>query len=131
MHESASEFALKGDFDVSVNNNVMTLNLTAAEQVDLIQIAREALSNISRHAHAKNVQIDFGYNDDNTHIVMAIIDDGIGIGIAGEVDQSLHHGLMIMEERAHSLGGLLIVTANKPKGTIIAVKFAPDFFNRY
>ena len=129
LHESASEFALKGDFEISVNNNVMTLNLTAAEQVDLIQIAREALSNISRHAHATKVQIDFGYNDDNTHIVMAIIDDGIGI--AGEVDQSLHHGLMIMEERAHSLGGILIVTANKPKGTIIAVKFAPDFFNRY
>ena len=129
LHESASEFALKGDFEISVNNNVMTLNLTAAEQVDLIQIAREALSNISRHAHATKVQIDFGYNDDNTHIVMAIIDDGVGI--AGKVDQSLHHGLMIMEERAHSLGGLLIVTANKPKGTIIAVKFAPDFFNRY
>lgn len=129
LHESASEFALKGDFEISVNNNVMTLNLTAAEQVDLIQIAREALSNISRHAHATKVQIDFGYNDDNTNIVMAIIDDGVGI--AGEVDQSLHHGLMIMEERAHSLGGILIVTANKPKGTIIAVKFAPDFFNRY
>lgn len=129
LHESASEFALKGGFDVTVNNNVMTLNLTAAEQVDLIQIAREALSNISRHAHANNVEIDFGHNDENTHIVMAIIDDGVGI--AGEVDQSLHHGLMIMEERAHSLGGILIVTDNEPKGTIIAVKFAPDFFNRY
>ena len=127
LHESASEFALKGDFNVTVNNKVMTLNLTAAEQVDLIQIAREALSNISRHAHATNVAIDFGYNDENTHIVMAIIDDGVGI--AGEVDQSLHHGLMIMEERAHSLGGILVVTKNEPKGTIIAVKFAPDFFN--
>ena len=128
LHESASEFALKGGFDINVNNRVMTLSLTAAEQVDLIQIAREALSNISRHAHAKNVEVDLGYNKENTHIVMAIIDDGIGI--SGQVDQSLHHGLMIMEERAHSLGGILVVTDNEPKGTIVAAKFAPDFFNR-
>ena len=127
LHESASEFALKGGLDIIVNNNVMTLNLTAAEQIDLIQIVREALSNISRHAHAKKVAIDLGYNEQSTHIVMAIIDDGVGI--AGEVDQSLHHGLMIMEERAHSLGGILVVTDNEPKGTIIAVEFTPDFFD--
>ena len=126
LHESASEFALKGGFDIIVNNNVMTLNLTAAEQVDLIQIVREALSNISRHAHANNVAIDLGYNAQSTHIVVAIIDDGVGI--KGEVDQSLHHGLMIMEERAHSLGGMLVVTDNEPKGTIIAVEFTPEFF---
>ena len=126
LHESASEFAQKGGFDIIVNNNVMTLNLTAAEQIDLIQIVREALSNISRHAHATNVAIDLGYNEPSTHIVMAIIDDGVGI--KGEVDQSLHHGLMIMEERAHSLGGTLVVTDNEPKGTIIAVEFTPDFF---
>ena len=126
LHESASEFAQKGGFDIIVNNNVMTLNLTAAEQIDLIQIVREALSNISRHAHATNVAIDLGYNEPSTHIVMAIIDDGVGI--KGEVDRSLHHGLMIMEERAHSLGGTLVVTDNKPKGTIIAVEFTPDFF---
>ncbi len=129
LHESASEFALKGNFNININNRVMTLNLTAAEQIDLIQITREALSNISRHAHANNVAIDLGYNDENTHIIMAIIDDGVGI--VGEVDQSLHHGLMIMEERAHSLGGTLVVTNNEPKGTIVAAKFTPDFFNKY
>ncbi len=55
----------------------MTLNLNANEQVNLIQITREALSNISRHAQATNVAIELGYDETNEHIVMQIIDDGM------------------------------------------------------
>ena len=50
LHDAASEFASKGGFNITVHNHIMTLNLSATEQIDLIQIAREALSNISRHA---------------------------------------------------------------------------------
>ena len=57
LRDAASEFASKGDFNMTVHNRIMTLNLSATEQIDLIQIAREALSNISRHAKAKNVAI--------------------------------------------------------------------------
>jgi two-component system nitrate/nitrite sensor histidine kinase NarX len=128
LHEAANEFAVRGKFQTVVDNSVMALNLNASEQINLIQIAREALSNISRHAQADNVVIKLGYDDENSHIVMAIADDGIGM--SGPVDQSLHHGLMIMEERAHSLGGTLIVTNNEPQGTIIITKFRPDFFDK-
>ncbi len=126
LHKAANEFAAKGKFNINVNNRVMTLNLSANEQVDLIQIAREALSNISRHAQADKVEIELGYNEDR-FIVMTIIDNGIGI--SGTVDQSQHHGLMIMNERAHSLGGDLIIANNEPTGTCLTVKFIPNFFN--
>jgi len=127
LHDAASEFALKGDFNIGVHNSVMTLNLSATEQIDLIQIARESLSNISRHAQAKNVEIHLGYEDGDKHIVMRIIDDGVGM--TGSVDQAQHHGLMIMKERAHNIGGELIVTDNQPRGTIITVRFEPNFFD--
>lgn len=127
LHEAASEFALKGGFIIKVNNDIMTLNLSAHEQIDLIQIAREALSNISRHAQAQNVEIHLQYEEGDKHILMRIIDDGVGM--SGSVDQTQHHGLMIMKERAHNIGGELIVTDNKPRGTIITVRFEPKFFD--
>lgn len=127
LHEAASEFALKGGFIIKVNNDIMTLNLSAHEQIDLIQIAREALSNISRHAQAQNVEIHLQYEEGDKHILMRIIDDGVGM--SGSVDQTQHHGLMIMKERAHNIGGELIVTDNKPRGTIVTVRFEPNFFD--
>ena len=127
LHEAASEFALKGGFIIKVNNDIMTLNLSAHEQIDLIQIAREALSNISRHAQAQNVEIHLQYEEGDKNILMRIIDDGVGM--SGSVDQTQHHGLMIMKERAHNIGGELIVTDNKPRGTIITVRFEPNFFD--
>lgn len=130
LHEAASEFALKGSFNVTVHNRIMTLNLSATEQIDLIQIAREALSNISRHAQAQNVEIQLGYEDGDKHIAMSIIDDGVGMSMLGSVDQTQHHGLMIMKERAHDIGGELIVTDNQPRGTIITVRFEPNFFDK-
>ena len=127
LRDAASEFASKGDFNMTVHNRIMTLNLSATEQIDLIQIAREALSNISRHAKAKNVEIQLAYEDGDKYIVMSIIDDGVGM--SGSVDQTQHHGLIIMKERAHNIGGELIVTDNQPQGTIVTVRFAPNFFD--
>ncbi|WP_296236882.1 histidine kinase [Psychrobacter sp. UBA5136] len=127
LHDAASEFASKGNFNMTVHNRIMTLNLSATEQIDLIQIAREALSNISRHAKAQNVEIRLEYEDGDKYIVMSIIDDGVGM--SGNVDQTQHHGLMIMRERAHNIGGELIVTDNQPRGTIITVRFEPNFFD--
>ncbi len=129
LHEAASEFALKGGFKMMVHNDIMTLNLSAHEQIDLIQIAREALSNASRHAKAQNVEIRLGYEDGDKHICMSIIDDGIGMS-SGSVDQTQHHGLMIMKERASNIGGELMVSDNKPHGTIITVRFEPNFFDK-
>ena len=127
LRDAASEFASKGNFNMTVQNRIMTLNLSATEQIDLIQIAREALSNISRHAKAKNVEIQLAYEDGDKYIVMSIIDDGVGM--SGSVDQTQHHGLIIMKERAHNIGGELIVTDNQPQGTIVTVRFAPNFFD--
>lgn len=128
LHETTDEFATRGHFNVQVNNSIMSLNLNANEQVHLIQILREALSNISRHAMAENVIVDLSYDESN-YVVMIIRDDGVGI--IGDVDQTQHHGLMIMQERAHNLGGELSIMDNKPSGTKIIVKFSPSFFDEY
>lgn len=126
LHEAAKEFADKGRFDIELNNRIMTLNLSATEQINLIQIAREALSNITRHAQAKNVEINLAFDDEDKHIVMSISDDGVGM--PDTVDQTQHHGLMIMKERAHNLNGELSLAHYEPHGTIVTIKFVPNFF---
>ena len=126
LHNSADEFAEKGGLNISVNNQIMSLNLNASEQVNVIQIAREALSNICRHANAKNVQIDFGYVNQSDDVLLTISDDGKGI--SNDYDQTHHHGLMIMQERAKSLGGKLEITQNEPQGTLVTAQFTPEFF---
>lgn len=127
LHNSAEEFAQKGGFKVTVRNQVISLNLTASEQVNIIQIVREALSNICRHAEAHNVEISFAYVPDSNDTLLTISDDGKGL--SGDFDQTHHHGLMIMQERAKSLGGKLVVTQNQPKGTLVKARFSPSFFN--
>lgn len=127
LHNSAEEFAKKGGFNVKVSNQVISLNLSASEQVNVIQIVREALSNICRHANAKNVTVNFGYIADSNDTLLSISDDGKGL--SGSFDQTHHHGLMIMQERAKSLGGQLTVSNNEPTGTVVEARFSPDFFN--
>lgn len=128
LHNSADEFAEKGGLNVSVNNQVMSLNLNASEQVNVIQIAREALSNICRHAKAKNVQINFSYVNQSDDVLLTISDDGQGLSY--DFDQTHHHGLMIMQERAKSLGGKLEIAQNEPKGTLVKAQFTPEFFTK-
>ena len=126
LHNSADEFAEKGGLSIKVNNQVMSLNLSASEQVNVIQIIREALSNVCRHADAKNVQVNFVYTSDTDDVLLTISDDGQGISY--DFDQTHHHGLMIMQERAKSLGGKLEITQNEPQGTLVTAQFTPEFF---
>lgn len=125
IHNSADEFSKKGNFTVNIYNQVMTLNLSAAEQVNMIQIIREALSNINRHSKADSVDIHLQYVLITSEVKLSIRDNGVGI--TKSFDQTHHHGLMIMQERAKSLGGDLSITNNSPHGTVIETQFLPEF----
>ncbi|WP_019673236.1 histidine kinase [Psychrobacter lutiphocae] len=127
LHNSVQEFAEKGGFNYHINNQVMSLNLSASEQVNIIQIVREALSNICRHSQASEVAVNFQYVSNNSNETILTIADN-GVGIHQEVDQTHHHGLMIMQERANSLNGQFQITENQPQGTIITIRFTPAFF---
>lgn len=129
LYNSAKEFAKRGGFEITVYNQVMSLNLNATEQVNIIQIVREALSNICRHANAENVEVTLKYVANSNQIILTIIDDGVGV--SHDFDQTHHHGMMIMQERANSLGGSFSIRNNLPKGTMVQAKFAPEFLSSH
>jgi PAS domain S-box-containing protein len=87
------------------------------------RIAQEALTNVARHAQARNVFIDV--RTMNGSLSLSIKDDGVGFNLHlqpnGESFSSL--GLRGMEERAHGLGGKLEIKSDPREGTEVRANF--------
>jgi signal transduction histidine kinase len=81
---------------------------------DFLQIAREILSNIARHAQATQVSVACAVREGHT-VVMTIEDDGIGFAPA-TVQRG--YGLTNIEERARRIGGEIAISERMPKGTV-------------
>ncbi len=89
-------------------------------QIIIYRILQEALTNIGRHAQAKNVSVMIKKHGDK--VSFSIEDDGIGFyalraAMVNPDERGL--GLAIMEERARMLGGSLEIWSEKGKGTRI------------
>lgn len=127
MQQTVREFAHKGGFDYIFDNQVLTSHLSANEQIHLLQITREALSNIHRHAQASHANIVLYQDSTNYDVILRISDDGIGIRQADK-NKSNHYGLSTMSERALALGGTLTTESIYTKGTEVVLRFLPQFF---
>jgi two-component system, NarL family, nitrate/nitrite sensor histidine kinase NarX len=87
-------------------------------QAQLIRIFQEALSNIRKHAGAKNVWVKCG--ERNEEFFLEIRDDGQGFVIE-EVPAPAQHGLRGMRERVELIGGNLQVVSHPFQGTTVCV----------
>ena len=81
---------------------------------DFIQIAREILSNVARHAGASEVSVGCAVTE-GEKVVMTIEDDGVGFD-PSTVKRG--HGLTNIEERAERIGGILTITHRAPRGSV-------------
>lgn len=127
LDEASQEFSQKGGFSVHLDNRIVSSNLTANEQVDLLQITREALSNINRHANAQHANVTLTQNQQG-YVTLRVQDDGVGL--SHNFDHRQHHGLKIMQERSHNLGGDFRIDNVLPRGTAITVRFMPKLFEK-
>ena len=98
------------------------IGLTAHARGELLQIAREALSNSTRHAHASTARVSLRHEGDDLRL--EISDDGAGFDPAMAAPGG-HHGLANMRDRAAALGGTLHVTSSGT-GTTIIVRLPID-----
>jgi signal transduction histidine kinase len=87
-------------WSIDVPEDVLRLSRQAALQ--LLRIAQEALTNVLKHAGAKNVRIDLRQR--GGHLELEVSDDGHGAQPAG---QGAGRGLANMRARAGQLGGTL------------------------
>jgi signal transduction histidine kinase len=86
---------------------------------ELVQIAREALSNVARHSAAKHASLQLSVTDDIAEL--RIEDDGTGFDPQHLVGAT-HFGLANLRDRAAAVGGSLTVDSEPEKGTRIIVR---------
>ncbi|MCL2345196.1 MAG: histidine kinase [Desulfobulbus sp.] len=85
--------------------------LAPANEIQIMHIVQESLSNIRKHARASNVYLTVRRRPGQTEI--EVRDDGIGFDTENEpnVHSERHVGLKIMRERAHRIGGELRIVS--------------------
>lgn len=92
--------------------------LTREERGHVLTIAREALTNVTRHSQATRVDVKLDYRP--LEIEMDISDNGVGFARNGNGSDSAageHQGLRNMEERARIIGASLDVDSAPGQGT--------------
>ncbi|MBA4420704.1 MAG: hypothetical protein C0391_06125 [Anaerolinea sp.] len=95
-----------------------------APEVELafFRIAQEAVTNIQKHAHARQVGIHLDFQVDGVR--MEITDDGTGFAVPERLDQMAmdgHYGLVGMMERAKAMGGGIEFHSTPGGGTRVTV----------
>ena len=85
---------------------------------EIVQLTREALSNITRHSQAKRAAVRLTRR--GATAILAIEDEGIGFDPRGSSSGS---GLRNMRERAAAIGGTLRITSANGKGTKLRFTF--------
>ena len=93
--------------------------LLPEQQLQLLFILQESLSNVRKHARASRVVVRI---EDDRDVRLIIRDDGVGFD-AQEVAArpSGHFGLAIMRERAQRAGAALSIEPVVPHGTLVCL----------
>jgi two-component system, NarL family, sensor histidine kinase DevS len=111
------------------SNAELELDLSGATTLDgqlspeaaheLVQVAREAVSNIARHSGASRATLSLRVHDDTAEL--RIEDDGQGFDPSQRFGSG-HFGLANLRDRAAALAGPLTIDSEPGKGTRIIVR---------
>ncbi len=115
------EFKERDGFHYTTDVELQSFELDANKQIHLLQILREALTNIEKHARADQVSVTL--RPIASGKFRLVVRDN-GCGIKG-VKKEGHYGLEIMHERTRILGGVISIEPAVPNGTQVVVDFTP------
>ena len=88
-------------------------------QENLYGIAREALNNSLKHAHASSLSVNLLMSETAVHL--EISDDGVGFDPDGDYQEG-GLGVRGMQERAEQIGGNLSINSKPGEGTSVVVE---------
>jgi PAS domain S-box-containing protein len=114
----SKEFEKRTGIKISFGTGIAHLRVSNSIATSLFRIYQEALTNIARHARAKNVFSTIQL--ENGHVIMTIKDDGIGFDMQTlGIKKTL--GLLGMKERTHMMGGRFDINSKAGEGTTIII----------
>ena len=104
--EEASESL---DFEPNVHFDGPVDSVVSDElKAEVLAVAREALSNVARHAQASHADVHLGVGNE---VVLVVSDDGVGLNESGR-----RSGLANVRARAEKLGGTVRITSPSEGG---------------
>lgn len=124
---TVAEFSERATTEIRLEYQLYDCPLTPNEEIHCLQIVREALSNVVKHAQATLATITLQRTNDGK-INVTICDNGIGIPDLPHKQN--HYGLSILSERTESLHGSLHIKRNTNGGTMVQLEFYPAFMQK-
>lgn len=105
--------------ETTVNIRGEENGLSPEQKEGIFQVLRESLSNIRKHAEARNVAVSLDLT--RTPWVLSVRDDGRGfdVGRAAEEPRPGSYGLLGMHERAKLLGATIEIVSSPGEGTTV------------
>lgn len=115
------EFEKHSGIKCSIVINVEVEKFEGNVSICFFRICQEVLTNISKHAEAKNVQVNIFQNQEE--LSMTISDDGKGISVE-KIDHPFSMGILGMKERAKIISADFSVTSDIGVGTVVELRLA-------
>jgi two-component system, NarL family, sensor histidine kinase DevS len=118
LHSLGEEMQERSGEEVEVLVDAALAARLSAHSSDIVQLTREALSNVARHAGARKAKVSL--ERDGSEAALVIEDDGVGFEVNGD---SVGSGLKNMRARAAGLGGTMRVESATGRGTTLRISF--------
>ena len=118
LRDLAEDFAEKSGVTAVVEIDDRVAAELGSKAADVVQMTREALSNVGRHAEAATCRVQLRFGDDGA-AVLEIDDDGRGFDPAAARETG--NGLGNLQQRAEAVGGALEMQSEPGDGTTIRV----------
>jgi len=118
MEWQADEFMKRTGIQCDIELEPEDIILDEARSIAIFRIFQETLTNITRHADATHARVSL---KENTNVIeMRVSDNGKGIS-KKRLSATQSFGIIGMRERAHSLGGSLVIAGDRGDGTTVTV----------
>ena len=118
LHSLGEEMQERSGEEVEVLVDAALAARLSTHSSDIVQLTREALSNVARHAGARRAKVSL--ERDGPGAALVIEDDGVGFEVDGD---SAGSGLKNMRARAAGLGGTMRVESATGRGTTLRISF--------
>ena len=118
LRDIADDLAAKNGIEISVTIDSAVAAELSSSAGEIVQLAREALSNVGRHSGAANAHL--GLTREGRVTVLEIRDDGKGFD-ASRRQPAGHQGLANIRKRANSLGGEVQIHSRAKIGTTVRI----------
>ena len=121
LEQLAEDFGRRTGIAINAAIGPMPMLTPGSATTSVFRVAQEALANVERHAHARQVELTLDCEDDRLRL--AIRDDGLGFAATGPLNKGI--GLRNMRERVEYHGGSLQVEQGNDVGGTLLIARVP------